>query len=195
MTRRAPLDDRDQQDADAILDIYLDGECYPFAAALCQLTCFEMVALATSEHPLRHVAVRDTDGRLYDARGLVSEKDFGGPFGVLPPYQLNAVTVEDLRRVRPVSEPDIARALRIIEAMWPQLVRCPSEEAQQTEAFLEGLEALSKKYGRYVRGAFPGTPAQIYPLEGDDVRYAYKTNAFGTGQVLLATTECKKGES
>jgi hypothetical protein len=124
---REPLDEREKEDAEALLQIFLEGECYAFAIAMQELTRFEMVALTTTEHPTRHAAVRDPEGCLYDARGKVSEEEFGKPFYTSPPYTLRVVSAEELRLIRPIPERAISHAAAMIELLWPELVRAPIE--------------------------------------------------------------------
>ena len=185
MTRRIRLEDDEQMEADAMLSCGLDGECYAFAIAFQRLTGYEIVALSTPEHTYRHALVRDQQGRLYDARGLVTEEELGAPFGVSESYVLRVVTHEDLRRIRPIAESSIEWAERLIETHWPELVVTPSRFTQCLEGFLAELEQLTKRYQIYLRGPSEGMPARLFVTGGDPIVYRYRANAFGTGHVLV----------
>jgi hypothetical protein len=156
---------------DLSLSMHLDGHCYEFAVALSQLTGWPIVALRTPEHNVRHAAVRDPEGNLYDARGKVDAGAFGKPFNVSGALDLREVTLEDLCAVRPVFDRGIARATQIAETLFPELVRIPSERAQRTRAFMEELEALSRKHKIWIRAPYPTTKPCLAQGEDDEAGY------------------------
>lgn len=186
-TKRVSLDADEYEDTEALSAVFLEGECYAFAVALQRLTGFEMVALKTEAHPTRHAAVRDQAGRLYDARGFVSEAAFGIPFGVSPPYDLWVVTLEELRAIRPVHDYTIERAEMFIETTRPELVRFPTVRTRQIIAFLDGLEVLSRQHGLWIRSRLPMVPPYLAEAYGDEAGCSWKTNAFGSAPTLTVS--------
>ena len=89
---------------------YLNGECYAFAIAMHRATGFPMVGLVgelQKKTTVIHAAVLNPEGKFFDARGVVSEEEFGKPFGYKPPYRLKQVSEPDLRDIRPVDEHEI----------------------------------------------------------------------------------------
>ena len=153
---------------DLCFGMFLDGECYAFAIALNEGLGWPMVGLMSGKE-IRHAAVRRPDGKLHDARGPVSEQQFGHPFCFAPPYDLRTVTAEDLIRAGEPNGPrkfSIDMARRTAEALWPEL---PWENslASKVSAFAEELEALSRKHGLWIRSSVP-TAASMIAIGLDD---------------------------
>ena len=122
--------------------LFLDGECYAFAIALCELTGWPIFAL-NHGHPQRHVLVRSPNGMYWDVRGeITNEEEIGEPFGAFPPYVLTPTTADELRAVRRVN--GVARAKLIIEALWPELAAERGRQARLLE-FTRKLEKLSRE--------------------------------------------------
>lgn len=183
--RRLPSDIGDDQGVCGLRAMFLEGECYAFAIACHRLTGWPIVALRTAEHDIRHAAIRDGEGRLYDARGQVAEPAFGEPFGTVAPYDLRVITPEDLTGVRPVEDHVIAWATSLIEACWPEWVNAPGDLTKRFEAYVEALEALSRLHGVYVQGPSPGTPPRLVDAKGGGLVYCWQTNAMGSDRTLL----------
>ena len=153
--------------------VYLDGECYEFAAALSQLTGWQIVALKTPDHDFRHALVRDPEGGLWDVRGFLTDDEVGGPFSVAGPYDLREVALEDLRKVRPVLDQSIRRAKYCIELIWPDLPFVETARIVRYTAFMNELEKLSRRHGVWLRAPVPAKhqwPA-LAEEDGDEAGY------------------------
>lgn len=144
--------------------MFLDGECYAFAIAFHRLTGWQMVGLMMG-NLIRHAAVRNPSGVLFDARGPVSEEKFGKLFGARPPYDLQEIEEKDLLDTRPIMEMNIRRASKWIESLWPDLPFV-SGDRLRVRKFAEELEALSRKHGFWILGPYPATPPLL--AEGPD---------------------------
>ncbi len=134
---------------------YLHGWCYSFAAGLHSLTGWTMIGLM-EEDVILHAGVKDQKGQIRDIRGIVSESDFGQPYGKRPPYILREVTLEDFRAVKPVTDHEIATAIRCAELMWPDLPRTETCLRTRVERFTNDLERISRQHGFWIAG-----PTQI----------------------------------
>jgi len=151
----------------------LDGQCYEFAIALNRLTSWSLWALSSSEYAIRHVLVRDAEGVLWDVRGPLRDRiEIGRPFGVREPYDLYEVTLDDILRVRRVSDDAIESCTHVIEVLWPSVARTGSRLHRQ-EAFIRELEALSRKHNIWIRA--PTEAQHLWPFLseafGEEVGY------------------------
>lgn len=180
------LYEEDTESTEALRDMcvqtFLDGECYAFATALHEGLGWPMIGLMDGD-VIRHVAVQSPDGKLYDARGLIKEEEFGlgGPFGLRPPYDLRRVSVGDLVRTGEPSEfraRTVRRARMVAEAIWPEL---PWQDsfATRVTAFANELEALSRKHGLWIRSPVPAA-APVLAI-GDDAEGGYKLRPTADG--------------
>lgn len=154
---------------DFCVGVYLDGECYAFAVALQQNLDWPIVGL-THGGTIRHALLQRPDGGLFDARGPIKSKDVGKPFGVPPPCDLKPVKESDLRKVRPIQELSIARALDVAQRLWPDL---PWKNGMRERArrFAEALEVLSRRHGIWIRGKVPAAPPVLVLAQGDEAGY------------------------
>lgn len=151
------------------LAIYLDGECYAFATALHEGLGWPMVGVM-QDGIIRHVAVRDPKGVLHDVRGSVSDREFGEPFNITPPYNLKRVDAADLVRTGEPAEVrarSVAMARRWAEKLWPELPWIDSE-AMRTTAFCDELEKLCRKHGLWIRAPYPAGRPVLAIGEGDE---------------------------
>ena len=157
---------------DMSVSVYLDGECYAFAIALHEGLGWPIIGLMNGSE-IRHAAVRSPDGRLHDVRGVVSEKEFGKPFGLSSLCRLREVTVKDLRRLgesEEVRRRSVAMARKMAEAMWPEL---PWKDSvvQRTRVFCDELEALCRKYRLWIRSPYPAAKPMLAVGQGDEGGY------------------------
>ena len=150
---------------------FLDGECYAFAIALHRGLGWPMVGLKQGE-VVRHAAVRSPAGELHDARGFISEEEFGRPFDCSPPYVLCEVSEKDLRAIRIVHSYTIDRARRMAEVWFPMLPWKDGGLVARISAFADELETLSRKHGFWIRAPFPAAPPVLAPDCGSEKGYA-----------------------
>lgn len=163
-----------QQLYEACLSVYLDGECYAFATALHEGLGWGIYGLMQGE-TIRHAVVKNPDiGRFFDARGfwMYSKSEMGGPFQMTD-FEMRAIDAQDL--IRPEESPEarsysVERARVLAETLWPEL---PWKEstASKMAAFIEELEALSRKHGIWIRAPLPAAPAALTVGEGDEGGY------------------------
>lgn len=160
-TQILPLDEEARETLQGMaMSIYLDGECYAFAIALSRGLGWPMVGL-TLDHPSprtpRHAAVYCSfTHTLHDVRGSLPQDSeiFGAPFSCRPPYVLSSVTEEDLHNVRIVEDRSIAHARNLAEAIWPEYPWINSR-AKRVKAFVDDLEAVSRRHGLWLRSPYP----------------------------------------
>lgn len=165
---------------DLYLATYLDGACYPLAIALHQGLGWDILGLMVG-NIIRHACVINPEGKLFDARGFVEEKDFGEPFGYSLPYPLKKISVDDLLKTDGLETGaafKVASARRMAEILYPKL---PWKEsfAKRAEAFADDLETLSQKHGLWVIGRIPGQAPLLAPHVGDEKGYALSPTADG----------------
>lgn len=170
---------------DMCLGMYLDGSCYEFATALHRGLGWPMVGLMKGsiliKPIIRHVAVRQPDGKLRDVRGEITIEEFGAPFEELePPYITRDVTEADLLDTRSVAENAIELAAKFAEALWPEL---PWLSGQQKlyKQFADGLEELSRRTGVWIRSPVPACPPVLSDAFGEEKGYVLEQTAEGLG--------------
>ena len=164
--------------------MYLDRQCYEFAAALNQGLGWEMKGLMTGsivEPVIRHVLVRSPYGKLRDERGIVSETDIGKPFEINK-IILRSVTLEDLRKVRPVYDEAIQQASIKAQALWPELPWNENTFHGKTLAFMNDLEAICRKHGVWIRAPYPMAQIILDKAYGDE---GFRISPSLTGQYLF----------
>ena len=165
-TRIEPLSRDDQELYGVFLTegkpSFLYGMCYAFAIALHHGLGWPMVGPRVEPgEQMWHVALRRPDGRLHDARGPLSDQEFGVPFARdCGTYVLVDVTEAELQNMKFHNDHMIVHARRVAEHTWPEL---PWKETRSTRlvAFADELEALSRKHGLWLRAPFPNTPPVI----------------------------------
>lgn len=157
--------------------IFLEGECYAFAIMLNRELGWPIMGLM-DKNIVRHAIAQSPDGTWFDARGSLAEMELGKPFGISRPYNLRAVEENDLRAIRPVGEPSIAKARDIAERLWPHF---PWKNAsmQKARAFAEELENLCKKHGVWLRSSSPGQAPILVIADGDETGFALSPSASG----------------
>ncbi|HEY0947996.1 MAG TPA: hypothetical protein VGE53_00690 [Candidatus Paceibacterota bacterium] len=155
---------------------YLEGECYAFAIALNQGLGWPLVGLMKGDE-IWHAGVRAPNGKIYDARGPLTEEAFGGHF-MPPPHVIREVTEAELRATRPIADFSVQQARQFAEVNWPAL---PWQEslASRIEAFASDLEVLSRKHGFWIDGPVPASLPLIIPGEGDEGGYELRLTVDG----------------
>ena len=118
-----------------------------------------------------HAAVRNPAGKLWDARGEVSEEEFGKPFDISPPYYIKPITEEKLVVTKSVSDMEIDFALKMSQAIWPDLPWKPTTLRGRVSSFAEELERISRKHRIWIRGCFPASLPVLAEGVGDEKGY------------------------
>ncbi|KND49312.1 MAG: hypothetical protein AB203_02855 [Parcubacteria bacterium C7867-008] len=127
--------------------IYLNGECYTFAAALSRALDWPMIGLMEGD-TVAHAAVLTPEDKILDVRGIPFAQDdpeFGRIFNHKPPYDdcLQFLLEEDFPR--PFHERHILIAQRYAQQLWPSLP-WPYSRERKVQNFLEGLERLCTEH-------------------------------------------------
>jgi hypothetical protein len=162
-----------------IYSMCLHGQCYPFAIALHRALGWPMIGLSYRER-IVHAVLRRPDGIYFDVRGSITETQLGAPFCIYPPFTLVEVDEETLRRLQPnINDRFILSLQEKARQIWPRLPWTPSPTQVQVEGFLTELEALSRKYGIWIRANTPATPPFLETPIGKEV--GYEASVDGTG--------------
>ena len=149
---------------DFMLGVYLDGQCYALALSLHHGTGWPMVGLITTNNVIRHAMVQRPDGLLHDARGAVDPSKAGESFGIRGEQQvLRPITEDELLATKPVH--GVTTALKMAQALWPDLPWLPDTPLKKARAFVADLEALCRQHNIWLRGAVPASP----PLLSDGI--------------------------
>ncbi len=157
-----------------LIAMCLDGQCYAFAIALHRCLGWPMVGLM-QENVIRHACVSDLEGNLWDCRGMVNKEEFGRPFGITFPYDLNPVTEKDLNSKVPISEPLIESLSKMAQTVWPDLPWKSDTFLVRVRAFAEDLEALSRKHELWIYGNSPNMLPAIAEGVGDEKGYTLES--------------------
>ncbi len=173
---------------DAYIGGFLHGDCYAFAIALHQGLGWQIVGLIRNEQGrdrIRHVAVRNPDGRLFDIRGYIEDEEMGTPFSYEPPHDIRDVAVSDLEAEAHTQPYTIERARRVAETLWPEL---PWKEtfASRVVAYADEIEAISRKHGFWIYAPLPN-PNSAPPLaigEGDEGGYDLRPTIGGFNYLI-----------
>lgn len=165
---------------------FLHGGCYVFALALHQGLGWPMVGLIRNERGhdrIRHAAVRNPDGRLFDIRGYITEEEIGTPFSYEPPYDLREITIADLEANAHTQSYSIKRARNIAEILWPEL---PWREKRisKVTAFADELEALCRKHKFWIRAPVPAQAPILTQEEGDESGYVLRPTFDGLSYTI-----------
>lgn len=165
---------------DLCRSMFLCGECYAFAVAVHRGLGWPMFGLMRNNE-IRHAFLcpaNVSSDVFFDARGYISEEKLGKPFGADQPYELRQIEEKDLYAKRPILDNSIDKARQFAEIIWPNLPWKGDTRANKILVFAEELEALSRKHGFWIRGAFPGTPPLLAEGCGDE-SYSLKLMADG----------------
>lgn len=183
------LSEADREELHLSNMIFLDGECYAFAAALNRITSWPIVGLMTTDPELGyvpyHVGVRDPDGRFRDFRGVVDDDTFGAHFGLRQPYDLRELTLEDLRAIRPVAERMITYALALIEHLWPELPVRINGNTARAHRFAAELEKLCQAHGVWFTTNAGGTAHWPFMTFDDDLAQGIELRPSLTGNTFF----------
>lgn len=155
-------------------NIYLDGSCYEFAAAMNRDLGWTLHGLMTV-NPLgliiRHAVTNDPRGRFWDIRGPLRKKDVGHPFDIADPM-IKAITIEDMRKIRPVADKAIDRASLVAQTLWPDLPWLGHTLHARSLAFLVRLTDLCRDLGVWVRAPYPAAKIVLSDAYGDEKGFA-----------------------
>jgi hypothetical protein len=169
---------------DAYQRLFLDGECYAFALALHQGLGWPLVGLIKSydekskrSNLIWHAGVRSPGGRIHDARGFLTDDEFGGYF-LSPPFTIREILPNELYATRPIEPNVIGRARRHAETLWPQLPWIDTFVMRVT-AFADDLEELSRKHGLWICHGVPADPPRVYTGGGDEGGYRVRPTMDG----------------
>lgn len=162
---------------------YLHGKCYPFAVMLHENLGWPAIGIINGD-TIEHAGIQTPDGRIFDARGFVTEDEFPGPFKLDPGWRIELIEIDqiDLRKIKPSLardvEEDMGFAERISRRLWPEL---PWENNLVTRAqgFASELEELSKKYGLYISSPFRTSPPMLFEIDGDEGGYTIEQLPLG----------------
>jgi len=152
------------------------GQCYCFAIALHRNLGWPIVGILKGENII-HAGVKSPEGKIWDGRGEVLEKEFFEPFKLLKKYPIINVKEERLIYTGKVSEELVELYKEKAQAVWPDLPWKNQTYQQKVVAFTEELEALSRKYKLWITGPYPAKKSVI--LEGFDDEVGYEIELTG----------------
>lgn len=183
---------------DMLLATCLDGQCYELAIALARGTGLPLVGLwsptASGDDGVpgtwRHAAVRLGDGYM-DARGAVSEREFGLPFGEPYPWDVRNIAEADLLAVRPIRDHGVASIAKLAEMAWPGLPWTGTSFQSRMAAFLLDLESLSRRHGIWVRSPYPAAPPMLAEGDEDEAGYAARLTDDGLSVMFDRTYDAR----
>lgn len=187
LPRIPPADFEDSELArNMLLDNCLDGQCYELAVALHRRAGLPLVGLwsatASGDDGVpgtwRHAAVRWGDG-YFDARGPVTEEEFGRPFRESTPWDVRDITEADLLAVRPIRDNDVEAAAKFAQMGWPDLPWNETSFQSRMASFLLDLEALSRQHGIWVRSPYPAAAPMLAEGDDDEAGYAARLTSNG----------------
>ncbi|MBU6231848.1 hypothetical protein KGP36_04220 [Patescibacteria group bacterium] len=166
-----PLDEENRDSIHKMsLGIYLDGCCYEFAAALNRDLGWPLYGLMTV-NPLgliiRHAVAKDPRHRYWDIRGPVKRRSLGSPFDLNDPL-IQPISLEDMRKIRPVDDGDIDRASLTAQALWPELPWLAHTLHARSQEFLVRLTDLCRKHGVWIRAPYPAAQVVLSNAYGDE---------------------------
>lgn len=177
----------------ALISGCLDGECYALAIALSRGLGLPIIGLMQGD-VIRHAVIRNPDGTFWDARGAVSEKNLGHPFGISPPYDLKLISEEDLFAVKPITQITIDFILGAAQAVWPHLPWKIQSLKDRVTSFTSELEALSRKHGLWIYGSIPTMLPAIAQGQGDETGYQLSTTIDGLTYTINRIIGDEKGD-
>lgn len=148
---------------------FVHGGCYEFAIALHEGLAWPLVGLVDGDK-IPHVGVRSPEGRLFDARGYVSKRNFAAPFGQSADL-IREVSLAELTANYQPNQRGISRVRQIAETLWPDLPWLGETFAGRVEAFTDELEMLCRKHGLWITGSVPADPPLIEQGDGTEGGY------------------------
>ncbi len=171
-TKLEKLDEQNWQSLhDLATMMYLDGQCYEFAAALYRDLDWKMLGIFEGD-VIRHVMVQPHGEALlpalWDIRGTVPRTEWGKPFGMTGSLTMKYVTLEELRAIRPVTDEAIDRASLMAQALWPELPWKKNTFQCEALAFMADLEALCRKHKVWIRAPYPAAQIVLGKAYGDE---------------------------
>lgn len=157
------------------LDGYLHGKCYPFAIMLHENFGWQIIGIV-EKGVVQHAGARTPDGKIFDARGFVTEEEFVTPFKLSRTCKIKPIKVDqiDLRVKDPSStrsvEEDMDFAEKVSRRLWPEL---PWKDnfIERAKKFADELEELSKKYGVYISYPITTCPPILFEMDGGEGGY------------------------
>lgn len=162
---------------DHLTGLCLDGYCYAFAIAMHKSLGWQIIGLMQGE-VIRHAAVIDLDGNIWDCRGKVTTEEFGKPFKIKFPYETRLITEDVLKLVAPsLAEQEIfiESLSKKAQMVWPDLPWNSDTLVVRMRTFAKELEALSRKHGLWIYGNFPTALPSIAEEDGEEKGYTLET--------------------
>lgn len=154
---------------EAISGRYLHGDCYSFAIALHRRTGWQLVGAVDREGLALHAGVRRPDGVYLDVRGFMGEYWFLDGWtqavGIAEMSEADLLAVDSKQMDERIAKADVH-----IDRLFPDLPGS-DEAGKRIGAFLQGLHALCREHGFYIRAQTPGMRPVIYSAHGDEAGF------------------------
>jgi hypothetical protein len=166
-----------------MLEASIKGHCYFLAIALHRNLGWPIVGL-TDNLRIIHAGVISPEGKIWDGRGEVSKEDFVRPFLFDDSFEVREVTEEMLLATGTVDDFGVEFILKKAQTVWPELPWKHGRYEDRIIAFADELEALSRKHGLWVAGAFPATLPIIFEGDGDEVGYEVQQTPDGNAYTI-----------
>lgn len=165
------------------LTTLLEGECLALASALHRGIGWPIMGIMRDDR-IVHAVVRRPDGAFHDARGTVQESELGVPFKMTPPYDIRPLSEDELCVSSFKHERMIQTAMGIAALFWPDLPWKPDSLPARMIAFTDELEALSRKYGLWIRSMTYTHPVILDSAIGSEKGYTLEPLAIGSGYAI-----------
>lgn len=163
-----------------LLKVSIYGDCYHFALAMHRELNWDIIGLFVEDGKLPvHVGVKSSEGKIWDGRGEISEKEFIEPFVKNSAYKMREVTEEELLVSGTVNESRVEYLQKKAQIVWPNLAWKEKTFQQRVTEFAKELEGLSRKYGLWICKTYPPDSPTIVEGYGDEVGYEISPNVHG----------------
>jgi hypothetical protein len=177
--RFKPISDEDLQHLRmARGTMFLSGQCVAFAVAVHRRAGWPLLAVRDGAGNLQHAGFRNPKGVACDARGAIGESELAHPWG----GAMSETDEETLLADDPKIDAEaIEAADHVAGLLFPDL---PGSSAKQERlrAFAEGLEALCRGTGVWIRSDGPhGIP--VYDAYGDEGEFEVSVGAAGDARI------------
>jgi hypothetical protein len=135
-----------------------------------------------------HAGVKSPDGNIWDGRGEISEEDFMKPFAKGKNCIIHDIAEEDLFARSEIDKYTIDFFRGKAQVVWPGLPWKDGKQRDRVVAFVEELEALSRKHKLWICGPVPAMTPVMFEGYDDEIGYeinlTYDGNTYTINRVI-----------
>ncbi|MFC1594976.1 hypothetical protein ACFL3E_00930 [Patescibacteria group bacterium] len=165
-----PLNETQKNLHELYRHMYLHGGCGIFALALHHGLGWPLFGLMKGKE-ICHAVVRSPDGKFFDVRGPITEKEIGIPYNLKPPHKIRPVTEDEVKNMKPLHDAIIEHIMENAEIIFPDLPWKFTGFTARVRKFVDELEKLSRKHGCWIRSPIPTQLPVITPEFGEEAGY------------------------